>query len=141
MKWRPFDVKSFLKASKHWDGDIKKLNQKLEDISYLPSNNNETGIRGSDISEAPYRIALQRLKIQSEIEEIKLYKEMLRHGMKSLSDEETELINGFFYPKKEIGYFVHEYGRKYGIRERGVYEKRERVLEKMRNAIESKYYK
>ena len=140
MDWRPFNIEKFLKASAEWDTKLEILEQNLEDIPYLPSSNNETGIRGSNISEPPYTITLQRQKIQAQIDEIKRYKEMLDYGMKRLTEDERALIDGFFYPKRPIGIFVEQYGRKYGIRERGVYEKRKRVLEKLRWDIESKYY-
>lgn len=141
MNWRPFDIIGFLNASKSWKVKREILEQQLEDISYLPSSNNETGIRGSNISEPPYSITLERQKIQAKIDEIKANEAMLDYGMKRLAKDEIELINGFFFPKKRIGVFVQEYGRKYGIRERGVYDKRKYVLEKLRMEIESKYYK
>lgn len=140
MSWQHFDILAFLKASKHWKEDLKRLQDELDNISYLPAGGNESGIRGSDISEPPYSIALQELKIQAEIEEIKLNITMLEYALNKLTEAERALIDGFFYPKKSIGVFVEEYGRKHGLSKTLVYDERTKVLDKLRRIIEAEYY-
>ena len=140
MNWRRFDTEAFLKASKDWDEDLRKLREKLDNMPELPSVNNESGVRSSDISDMTYQMALRRLKIQSEIEELLLNKEMLRYSLRLLTEDERALVNGFYFPKKKIGVFVQEYGQSHGMSDRKVYYERNRVLKKIGLAIESEYY-
>ena len=139
MTW--FDIKSFLKASRHWDEDLKKLNEELSDLPYLPAVDNKTGVRRSDISDTVAQIAHRRLKIQDRIDEILLDKEMLDYAFKTLTEDERSLIDGIFYPKKKIGVFVQEYGHEHGLSERSVHYAKDRILNRMKDAIIRKYYK
>jgi len=139
-QWRPFDIKAFLKASRHWDDDIKRLQEEHDNLSELPAMGNNPG-RSSETSDLTANVALKRLKIASQIEEIRLYKEMLDFALKSLTEDERRLIDGFFYPSKmSIGSFVWEYGREKGICKDYVYRERDRALTKMRHVIERVYY-
>ena len=140
MNWRPFDIKSFLKASRHWEEDKARLRQEMDDLSFLPSVDNKSGVRSGTPSDMTSQIALRRLRIASLIEEIELNEEMLKCALKQLTEDERRLIDGFYYPKKKIGVFVQEYGREMGICENYVYNKRNKALDKMRMIIEKEYY-
>jgi len=140
MNWKPFDIKSFLKASRHWKEDKARLEQELKDISYLPSMENESGVRSGKISELPAQLALRGLKIQAEIEEILLCEEMLKYALSKLTEDEKSLVDGFFYPHQSIGVFVEEYGKSHGLSKNLVYAERNRTLEKLRMLIEAEYY-
>ena len=37
-RWRPFDIKTFLKESRYWDDDIEKLKREQDALSLLPSS-------------------------------------------------------------------------------------------------------
>ena len=140
MEWRRFDIKSFLKASRHWKRDRERLEEELNNILYLPSVTNESGIRSGNIADPAAKTALRSLELQSKIEEISLNETMLAFALSQLTADEKMLIDGFFYPRKTIGIFVHDYGRKHGLCKDYVYAERERVLEKMRRIIEREYY-
>ena len=140
MDWRPFDIKSFLKASRHWKEDRARLEQELKDLSYLPSINNESGVRSGNVGEPTAQIAMRRLKISAEIDKISRNEEMLNTALKTLTEDERTLVSGFYYPKKMIRVFVQEYGRKHGLCKDYVYAEKDRVLEKMRRVIEHNYY-
>ena len=140
MDWRPFDIKSFLKASRHWKNDRERLQQELDEMLYLPSVTNESGIRSGNIAEPAAKTALKIIEIEDKIKEILLYEEMLDCALAELTADERTLIDGFFYPRKTIGVFVHDYGRKHGLCKDYVYAERERVLEKMKRKIETEYY-
>ena len=140
MEWRRFDIKSFLKASKYWKRDKERLEEELNNMLYLPSATNESGVRSGNIAEPAAKTALRSLELQAKIEEILLNEEMLDYAMNQLTADEKMLIDGFFYPRKTIGKFVHDYGRKHGLCKDYVYAERERVLEKMRRIIEREYY-
>lgn len=140
MEWRPFDIKSFLKASRHWKEDKERLKQELDNLLYMPSINNESGIRSGNVAEPTAKTALKSLEIQAKIEEISLNEEMLNYALNQLTPDEKSLIKGFFYPRETIGIFVYKYGRKHGLCKDYVYAERERVLDKMRRIIEHEYY-
>lgn len=141
MDWRPFDIKSFLKASKHWKNERERLETELKNILYLPSVTNESGVRSGNIAEPAAKTAIKTIELESKIDEIKHYEEMLDFALGKLTTDERALIDGFFYPKKTIGVFVHDYGRKHGLCKDYVYAERERILRKLRRIIENEYYK
>ena len=138
-RWRPFDIKSFLKASRHWDEDIRRLQEEHDNLSELPAMGNNPG-RSSDVTDLTAQVALKRLKIVAEIEEIRLYKEMLELALKTLTKDERRLIEGFYFPKKSKGEFVYEYSRDKGICKDYVYRDRDMALQHMRDVIERVYY-
>ena len=65
---------------------------------------------------------------------------MLDYALNKLTEADRALIDGFFYPKKSIGVFVEEYGRKHGLSKTLVYDERTKVLDKLRRIIEAEYY-
>ena len=140
MNFRTFDAVSFLKASRHWIKYKRRLQQELEDMPMLPAGGDNSGIRGSDPSELTARLALRRLKIKAEIEEIERHEEMLAYALNSLTEDEREVINGFFFSRKSKGAFVDEYKRKHGLNKNHVYDERLRILKKIGRLIDEKYY-
>ena len=141
MRALVFPIEDFLKESKKWKEEKDRLQKEMDNLSFLPSVDNKTGVRSGDISNLTAQIALRRLEIQAEIEDILLNEEMLRYARKRLTKDENRLIDGFYYPKKKIGVFVQEYGQEKGLGKNLVYEERARALEKMRMIIESEYYR
>ena len=138
-QWRPFDIKSFLKASRHWDDDIKRLQEEHDSLALLPSTGDKP-IGTGDISDMTASAALRRLKITSQIEEIMLYKEILACAFRTLPEDEIRLIKGFYYPNKPISVFVDEYCHEYGIGRTMLYQERDRIEQHMARLIESRYY-
>ena len=139
-KWRPFDIKSFLKASRHWDDDIKKLQEEHDNLSVLPGMSDVPSGKTGNVSDVTAGAALRRLKITSQIEEIKLNKEILAFALKMLTEDERALIEGFYYPKKSIAVFIQEYGREHGMGRSLVYTERDRIEQSMARVIEDRYY-
>lgn len=140
MRPLEFPIRKFLKESKKWDDKIKKLKEELESMSELPSVDNQTGVRSGNISDLTGQTALRELKIQAEIEELLLNKEILRHGINTLTEDERALYDGFYNPKKRIGVFVEEYGKAHGMCDRTVRYEKDRMLEKLRITIEKDFY-
>ncbi len=139
-QWRPFDIKSFLKASRHWDDDIQKLRAEHDNLSVLPSSNDVPAAKSGTVSDITAKAALRRLEIDAQIEEILLYKEILELAFNMLTDEDRELIRGFYYPTKSISFFVQDYGRTHGMGQTKVYQEKARIENYMARFIESKYY-
>ncbi len=138
--WRPFDIKSFLKASKHWDDEIKRLQDEHDSLSVLPSGSDVPSGKTGAVSDMTANAAMRRLKIVAQIEDLLLNKEILAFALKMLTEDERRLIDGFYYPKKSIGTFVYEYGRSKGINKDYVYAERARVEQKMSKVILKRYY-
>ena len=139
MSWMQFNIKQFLKDSSGWEEKIQSLQEELDNMPELPAVKNSE-VHSGNISNPTMQNALRRLKIQSEIEELKLNREMLNYAFKALTEDERRLIDGFFFPKKPKTIFREEYGREHGLNKDYVYAERDRVLEKMRMVIESEYY-
>ena len=140
MSWIRFDIKSFLKESKHWEDRIQELKEEQDALLSLPSVDNSSGVRSSEPSDMTASMALRRLKIQAEIEELELNKEMLNYALKRLTDDERALVKGFYFPKKKIGVFVEEFGKEHGMCDRRVYDEKLKAVERMRLIIESAFY-
>ena len=140
VSWRRFDIESFLESSKGWDDDIEKLQRELDNLPELPAVSNDSGIHSGKVSDLTAQTVIKKLKIQADIEELKLNKEMLVYAVRRLSEDEIKLLKGFFYPRKPIGIFVHEYGLDHGLGKNLVYAERKKLLEKMRMLIEGEFY-
>ena len=139
-QWRPFDIKSFLKASRHWDEDIKRLQEEHDNLSVLPAQGDVPSGKTGNVSDITAGAALRRLQIVSLIEQIELNKEILDFAFRTLTEDERRLIEGFYYPKKTIAVFVQEYGHNYGMGRSLVYKERDRIEQRMARAIEHRYY-
>ena len=139
-RWRPFDIKTFLKESRYWDDDIEKLKREQDALSLLPSSQDVPSAKTGTVSDITARAALRRLEISAQIEKIMLYKEILEYAFKTLSDKDRQLIEGFYYPKKSISYFISEYGHTYGMGRTMIYEERDRIEKQMARVIENHYY-
>ena len=139
-QWRPFDIKSFLKASRHWDDDIKTLREKHDDLSVLPASSDIPAAKTGTVSDITASAALRRLEISAQIENILLFKEMLDFALKHLTEDESELIRGFYYPVKPISVFVDEYGISHGMGRTTIYQERERIENRLARIIEAAYY-
>ena len=67
---RHFDTEMFIKQLKVWRKEKEKLQEQLNNISLLPSGNNESGVHSTDISDPTSRLAIKRLELIEQIEDI-----------------------------------------------------------------------
>ena len=140
MNYVRFDTVAFLKDSKTWGGKKSKLLQELEFMSELPSVNNESGVRSGKISKPAETMAMRRIKLKEQIEEIERNEEMLRYGMSTLTDSEKELVVGLYISDRRNGSVVWEWGRKHGLNKDYVYEELHKILREMGDKIEARFY-
>lgn len=126
-----FDAEMFIKLLKSWREEKKKLQMELEEIPLLPSSVNESGVRGSDISEPTARLALRRLEILQNIEDIERCEAAYERAKAHLTSEELEIFNMFFEPKKPIWKAIDEYSGGNYVCRGIVYQRRRKVLEKL----------
>lgn len=124
MSYLRFDSARFLKNSKSWDDELKKLRDALDSITEIGGASDEPG-RSSEISRPTERTSLDRMAIEGRISILEIYKAALKYCMKKLSAYDRELIEGFFYNSGSIQIFVelwckeHDYtNRTYCYRDR-----------------------
>ena len=122
-----------------WRDDKKKLQADLDSISELPSVNNITGIRGSEISEPTSTLALRRMKIQIEIDDIEMCEQAYEYAMAQLTQDERDIIKGFFEPTMPIWKFVRKWEEEHFVGSTMVYKARRLALKRFGEIIEEVY--
>ena len=136
---RHFDTELFIKQLRKWREEKKKLQQALDDMPMLPSANNESGVRSTDISEPTARLALKRMQITDEIEDIERCEKAYELAKSRLTPDELEVFQIFFEPKKPIWVAIDEYSGGNYVCRGIVYQRRRKVIERM-DAILGGYF-
>lgn len=131
-----FNAEKFLSSRNRWLEEKKKLEMMLVEMSELPSHNDESGVRGSDISDPTQRQASRIVEIKEKISEIDTLEEMYHKSIRSLSEESQFLVKVFFEPEMEQWKFVRAAERKYGCRRSRIYEKRREAIDKIAEYVE-----
>lgn len=131
-----FDVELFVKLLKNWREEKKRLQRELEEISLIPSNINESGVRGSEISEPTARLAIRRLEILQDIEDIERCEAAYERAKTHLTTEELEIFKMFFEPSKPIWKAIDEYSGGNYVCRGIVYQRRLKVLEKLERILD-----
>lgn len=137
---RHFDTERLIKQLKEWRKEREKLIAELEGISELPSVNNPTGVRSSEISKPAESMAVRRLEIETEITDIDECIGVYEYAKAQLSPEELEVFTRFFEPKKPIWKEIDEYTHGNYTNRIEMYRRRWRILEKMDKIIEDKFF-
>lgn len=140
MNYVRFDTVAFLKDSKKWESRKKTLQQELENMSELPSINNESGVRSGKISKPAETMAIRIIQIKEELAEIELNERMLKYGLATLTASEKELVTGLYFSERRNGIIVWEWGRKHGLNKDYVYDELHRMLREMGDKIEARFY-
>lgn len=118
-----FNIVKFLENRYAFLRRRRELETKLENISYLPSKSDDSGVRGSNISELPASIALRRMAIDEEIAEINRLLEMYDYCYAKLTEREQDVITLFFSEHKSTPITRTAYCRKYATNETDLYSK------------------
>lgn len=137
---RRFDTELFIKRLKEWKQDRENLLREMESISELPSVNNESGVRSSEISKPVEKQSVQEIDIESEISDIDECIGVYEYAKAQLSPEEREVFERFFEPKKPIWKEIDEYTHGNYTNRIEMYRRRWRILEKMDKIIEDKFF-
>lgn len=137
---RHFDTERLIKQLKEWRKEREKLIAELEGISELPSVNNPTGVRSSEISKPAENMAVRRLEIETEITDIDECIGVYEYAKAQLSPEEREVFTRFFEPTKPIWKEIDEYTHGNYTNRIEMYRRRWRILEKMDKIIEDKFF-
>lgn len=135
-----FDTELFIKRLKEWKQDREKLLRELESMSELPSVNNESGVRGSDISKPAEAQAIRRMDIEIEVSDIDECIGVYEYAKAQLSPEEREVFERFFEPKKPIWKEIDEYTHGNYTNRIEMYRRRWKILAKLDKIIEDKFF-
>lgn len=130
-----FDTEMFIKQLKVWREEKRKLQDQLDSIPLLPSTENKSGVRGSDISEPTARIALKRLEIEEQIADIERCENVYDLAKARLTPDELEIFQMFFEPKKPIWRAIDDYSGGNYVCRGIVYKRRRLLLEKLDRII------
>lgn len=134
-----FNAEKFLRKREDRLREKQKLEEKLRSLSSLPSVNNETGIRGSDISDTTAARAEQELSIINQIDMIEECEMAYDYAMERLEPDEREVIKGLFEPQMPIWKFRHEWSRRHFMGDTMFYRERGRILNKFGEIIETDF--
>lgn len=136
-RYQRFNPEEFLKDLKKMGEEKKRLELKLEETTQLPSINNESGVRSTNISRLTETQAIKRLIIQEEIDDIERCEAAHEKAMSELSEEDAELIRGFFMTEgKPIWKFRIEYAQKHFMGDTLIYKHRKKALRRYARNIE-----
>lgn len=137
---RRFDTEKFIKNLREWKKDRERLLAELESMSELPSVNNESGVRSSEISKPVEKQSVQEIDIESEISDIDECIGVYEYAKAQLSPEEREVFERFFEPKKPIWKEIDEYTHGNYTNRIEMYRRRWKILAKLDKIIEDKFF-
>lgn len=132
---RHFDTEKFIKQLRIWREEKKKLQAQLDAIPLLPSSGDDIRVKSSDISDPTTRIVMKRLEIVEQIKDIEMCERVYDIAKASLTQEELEIFQMFFEPKKLISTAIDEYSGGNYVCRGIVYKRRRQVLDKLDRII------
>ena len=137
---RHFDTEKLIKHLKEWRKEREKYLAELEGMTELPSVNNPSGVRSSDISRPTEAQAVRRIEIETEIADIDECIGVYEYAKAQLSPEEREVFTRFFEPSKPIWKEIDEYTHGNYTNRIELYRRRWRILDKLDKIIEDKFF-
>ena len=137
---RHFDTEKFVKHLKEWRKEREMYLTELEGMTELPSVNNPSGVRSSEISKPAEAQAVRRIEIETEIADIDECIGVYEYAKAQLSPEEREVFTRFFEPSKPIWKEIDEYTHGNYTNRIELYRRRWRILDKLDKIIEDKFF-
>ena len=137
---RHFDTEKFIKLLKEWREEREKYLKELESMTELPSVNNPSGVRSSNISKPAETQAVRQIEIETEIADIDECIGVYEYAKAHLSPEEREVFTRFFEPTKPIWKEIDEYTHGNYTNRIEMYRRRWRILDKLDRIIEEKFF-
>ena len=137
---RHFDTEKFVKHLKEWRKEREMYLTELEGLTELPSVNNPSGVRSSEISKPAEAQAVRRIEIETEIADIDECIGVYEYAKAQLSPEEREVFTRFFEPSKPIWKEIDEYTHGNYTNRIEMYRRRWRILDKLDRIIEDKFF-
>lgn len=126
-----FDTELFIKNLKTWKEEKRRLQLELESMPELPSVENKSGVRSTDVSDPTSRQAIRRIEIENEIEDIEKCERVYEIARKHLTPEELAVFKVFFEPKDPIWKEIDRFTRGNYTCRMNMYRDRRKILEKL----------
>lgn len=129
-----FNIKKFMDDSRHWEREKRKLLDQLDTVTEL-GGMDYSPIRSGKLNDSTGRTAMKRMKIESQIERIGKYQDVIAVCRKHLSDRENSVIERFYYGHGTMNQRAMLIAKKEHISVRGVYALRNQSLKKLKREI------
>ena len=133
-----FNAVKFIKESRLWEAEKKRLEAKLEGITEIKGIDNSP-IRSGRLHDSVADVAVEREQIERQIERIEQYQYAFKLAWEELNSDERTVIDLFFFDGGNIGKNVKCTARQLGIRERGIYEIRRNAIGKVKNFVDENF--
>lgn len=133
-----FNAVKFLKDSKTWEGEKRRLQAKLDGITEIKGIDNSP-IRSGRLHDSVADVAAEREQIEEDIARIEKYQEAFKYVKRFLTQEQLDVIDVFFFQAGNMGKNVRKLAHDIGVRERGIYEVRREAVNTVQKIITEKF--
>lgn len=133
-----FNAVKFIKESRLWEAEKKRLEAKLDGITEIKGIDNSP-IRSGRLHDSVADVAAERERIERQIERIEQYQYAFKLAWEELNSDERTVIDLFFFDGGNIGKNVKCTARQLGIRERGIYEIRRNAIGKVKKFVDENF--
>lgn len=125
----------FLKDSRKWNQELKQHLAELDcvtDLSAVVNSEVHTG----HISHPTEYSAMDRINITMKIDRLKNYQKLLEVGLSSLNEDEKKVIDAFYFTEgRYINSLVHDLAYEFECSTKSIYNKKNKALLDIANAI------
>lgn len=133
-----FDVVKFLKESRGWEEEKKKLQEELDSITEIRGKDNSP-VRSRRINDAVSSVAVARERIQNDIDRIEYYEHALDFAMRYITESEKEVIEMFFFGRGYISALVDKFSLKHAMCRSDVYSLRRQAIDHLSRIITKRF--
>lgn len=131
-----FNAVKFIKESRLWEAEKKRLEAKLDGITEIKGIDNSP-IRSGRLHDSVADVAVEREQIEAQIARTETCQKIWQHVERCLNDSEKEIIEVFFTGGR-IDKKIQAFSRKHAMCRSDVYAFRRETLEKIRDAVYEK---
>ena len=118
----------FLKDHTEWAKEKKQKEAELEsvlELSAISSSEVHTG----NISDQTPKIAIEKMRVESSIDRLKTYEEVMQYGLSHVTEEQRKILTAFYFTTdKLVNALVHDLANEIGCSDRHIYRLKEEAL-------------
>lgn len=129
-----FDAEQFLKDSRHWSEEIKRLELELSAVTEIGGQKELPS--GSGVSDPTPKTAASKEAIQAKIDRIKGYQEQFKYAWGTLSEDDALVLTGFFFAPGYVYNFVEFWCERNDSNRQYCYAARRKAIEHFGQACE-----
>ena len=133
-----FDVVKFLKESRGWEEEKKRLQEELDSITEIQGKDNSP-VRSSRINDTVSSVAAARERIQNDIDRIEYYEHALDFAIRYITAAEKEVIELFFFGRGYISARVDKFSFEHAICRSDVYSLRRQAIDHLSRIITRRF--